>query len=75
MLPLRQISLIEYERRIKKLVSPKMKDCVTVGMLVECFKDHWAFENINEKDTLVHDMMFDQIFLYEVDDPKMEIDF
>ena len=42
-LPLRNISLIEYERRLKKLVTPKMNDAATVRMVTECFKDHWAF--------------------------------
>jgi hypothetical protein len=42
-LPLREISLVEFERRIKKLVTPNMSDSVSVGMLIECFKDHWAF--------------------------------
>jgi hypothetical protein len=51
-----------------------MKDCVTVAMLVECFKDHHAFETIDIPDTLVHDLMFDQIFLYEVDE-KSKIEF
>ena len=43
LLPLREISLVEFERRIKKLVTPSMRDAVTVNMLIECFKDHWAF--------------------------------
>jgi hypothetical protein len=42
-LPLKDISLVEFERRIKKLVTPKMQDCCTVGMIIECFKDHFAF--------------------------------
>ena len=42
-LPLRKITLVEFERRLKKLVNPSMQDFVSVKMVTECFKDHWAF--------------------------------
>ena len=45
-LPLRNISLTEYERRLKKLVTPSMNDMVPVRVIQECFKDHWAFLQI-----------------------------
>ena len=66
-LPLREISLVEFERRIKKLVTPSMSDSVSVGMLIECFKDHWAFQDIDKDDTLVFDLMFDEMFIYSED--------
>ena len=37
MLPLRNISLTEYERRVKKLVTPAMNDRATIKMIQECF--------------------------------------
>jgi len=43
MLPLRNISLNQFERRLKKLATPEMDDKVTVAMVIECFRDHWAF--------------------------------
>ena len=46
-LPLRNISLLEYERRLKKLVTPSMEDYSSVKMVIECFKDHWAFTEID----------------------------
>ena len=62
-LPLRHISLVEFERRIKKLVTPAMKDSVSVGMLIECFQDHWAFEEIGDRKSFVYNVMFDPLFL------------
>ena len=47
-LPLRNMSLNEFERRLKKLVTPAMNDMVPVRVIVECFKDHWAFLDIGE---------------------------
>jgi len=64
-LPLRNISLVEYERRLKKLVTPSMEDKVTVNMVVECFKDHWAFKDIAVPYTLTREIMFDKLFLCE----------
>lgn len=64
-LPLKEIALVEFERRIKKLVTPRMKDLVTVEMLIECFKDHHAFKGIEMPGTLAHDLMFGDMFLYD----------
>ncbi len=64
-LPLRNISLTEFERRLKKLVTPAMKDMVTVRVLEECFKDHWAFTEIIEAGSLTRELMFDEVFLDE----------
>ena len=66
-LPLRNISLIEYERRLKKLVTPKMEDKATVRMVTECFRDHWAFLDIGEKNSLTREMMFDRLFMFGED--------
>ena len=63
-LPLRNISLNEYERRLKKLVRPSDKDMIRVRTVIECFKDHWAFTEIaNEDGSLIRDLMFDPFFL------------
>lgn len=74
MLPLRNISLNDYERRLKKLVNPKMNDYASVSMIVECFKDHWAFTDITVSNTLTRELMFDKLFLSEseedIDDIK-----
>ena len=68
MLPLRNISLNEYERRLKKLVTPKMQDKASVRMVTECFKDHWAFLDIEEENSLTRELMFDQLFLVQEED-------
>ena len=65
-LPLRNISLTEYERRLKKLVTPAMQDMVSVRVVTECFKDHWAFLDIDEEETLTRELMFDSLFLDEI---------
>ena len=67
-LPLRNISLTEFERRLKKLVSPSMEDMVPVRVIIECFKDHWAFKEIAEEESLTHELMFDSIFLDELNE-------
>ena len=65
-LPLRNISLTEYERRLKKLVTPSMEDMVSVRVVTECFKDHWAFLDIDDEESLTRELMFDDIFLDNV---------
>lgn len=62
MLPLRNISLVEYERRLKKLVTPAMEDRVSIKMVIECFGDHWAFLDIRERDSLTSELLFDPLF-------------
>ena len=71
-MPLRNISLNEYERRLKKLVTPKMKDMVSVRVVTECFKDHWAFLDIGEEDSLTRELMFDTIFLDQLPEEETE---
>lgn len=71
-LPLRNISLVEYERRLKKLVVPAMEDKASVKMIVECFKDHWAFKDIEVPQTLTRELMFDKIFLIDDEDEEAE---
>ena len=76
MLPLRNISLTEFERRVKKLVTPAMNDCATIRMIQECFKDHWAFLDIEDRESLTHEVMFDEIFIVQNDqDDDQEIDY
>lgn len=70
-LPLRNISLVEFERRLKKLVSPTMKDMVPVKVVEECFKDHWAFTDIAVEETLTRELMFNEMFLDEQDEDEM----
>jgi len=74
-LPLREIALVEFERRIKKLMNPAMKDQVSVFMLIECFKDHKAFKNIDKKGTIEHDLLFADMFLFDKADVKEDDDF
>jgi len=71
-LPLRNISLVEYERRLKKLVTPDMNDKATIKMVIECFKDHWAFLDIADQESLTHELMFDKLFI--VDDNSVDED-
>mmetsp|Transcript_11376 Transcript_11376/g.15292 ORF Transcript_11376/g.15292 Transcript_11376/m.15292 type:complete len:136 (+) Transcript_11376:201-608(+) len=76
-LPLRNMSLTEFERRIKKMVVPSMGDMATVRTIEECFKDHWAFLDIDEEDSFTRELMFDETFLdeqaaHEVDQPLSE---
>ena len=73
-LPLRNISLTEYERRLKKLVTPAMEDRATIRMVQECFKDHWAFLDICERESLTHEVMFDEIFITNDEDDEDEDD-
>lgn len=69
-LPLRNISLTEFERRLKKLVTPKMQDKASVRMVVECFKDHWAFLDIEEENSLCRELMFDSLFLFSEEEEE-----
>lgn len=64
-LPLRNISLTEYERRLKKLVTPFMQDKASVRMVRECFKRHWAFTDICEPESLTSELMFDPMFIVQ----------
>ena len=71
-LPLRNISLVEYERRLKKLVTPAMNDMVPVRVVTECFKDHWAFLDIDDDESLTRELMFDKIFLQQISEDEEE---
>ena len=64
-LPLRNISLQEFERRLKKMVTPAQKDMTTVKVVEACFKDHWAFLDIDDEGSMSRELMFDEIFLDE----------
>ena len=64
-LPLRNISLVEFERRLKKCVVPSMKDMILVRVVEACFKDHWAFLDIDDEGSLTRELMFDEMFLDE----------
>ena len=69
-LPLRNMSLTEFERRLKKLVTPAMEDMVSVRVVTECFKDHWAFLDIDEEESLSRELMFDKLFLDDMSDQE-----
>ena len=69
-LPLRNISLTEFERRLKKLVTPAMEDMVSVRVVTECFRDHWAFLDIDEDESLTRELMFDKLFLDSMPDDQ-----
>ena len=62
-LPLGKMSLLEYERRLKKLIEPGDKDCITEKQLIECFKDHPAFKDIVNEGSLIRDLLTNEIFL------------
>ena len=32
-------------------------------MITECFKDHWAFLEIEKEESLTRELMFDRIFI------------
>ena len=71
-LPLRNISLTEFERRLKKLVTPKMNDMVSVRVIVECFRDHWAFLDIVEEESLSRELLFDKLFLEDMEQEEAD---
>lgn len=74
MLPLRQISLEEYERRLYRNVTPAMEEKATVELIVESFKDHWAFKDIEVPFTLTRELMFDRLFLVENEASEIVVD-
>jgi len=61
-LPLSRISLNEFERRLKKLLDPKQGDEISKKQLVECFKDHYAFGEIADENSVVHKLLTDEVF-------------
>lgn len=42
----------------------------TVKVVEECFKDHWAFLDIDEEDSLTRELMFDETFLDEQEESE-----
>ena len=40
-----------------------MKDMTVVRVVEECFKDHWAFLDIDDEGSLSRELMFDETFL------------
>ena len=53
-----------------------MEDKASVRMVIECFKDHWAFLDIVEDQSLTRELMFDKLFLHfeEGEDQDEEIE-
>jgi hypothetical protein len=74
MLPLRQISLEEYEERLYRNLTPAMEEKASVELIVESFKDHWAFRDISVPFTLTRELMFDRLFLVENDSSEIIAD-
>ncbi len=62
-LPLGKISVLEFERRLKKLIDPSAGDKITERQLVEVFKDHPSFKDIEDPESLVYALMTDKVFL------------
>ncbi len=62
-LPLGKISLLEFERRLKKLIDPRANDCISKKQIIECFKDHNAFKDIEDENSLTHALLTDKVFL------------
>lgn len=67
------MSLAEYEERLKKNVNQQMEGKAPVELIVDSFKDHWAFKDIEIKQTLIRELMFDGIFLVEREEMSEEI--
>ena len=47
-----------------------MNDMVSIRMLIECFEDHEAFKAIRHRDSLAHDVIFNEMFV--ADDENVE---
>lgn len=45
---------------------------VPVRVVTECFKDHWAFRDIEEEESLSRDLLFDELFLDEVEEDEAD---
>ena len=43
-----------------------MEDMVSVRVVTECFKDHWAFLDIDDDESMTRELMFDTLFLEEM---------
>ena len=43
---------------------------VKVKVIEECFKDHWAFLDIDEEGSLTRELMFDKLFLDDMSDQE-----
>jgi len=40
--------------------------------VTECFKDHWAFLDIDDDESMTRELMFDDIFLDEMSEEEAE---
>lgn len=45
---------------------------VPVRVVTECFKDHWAFRDIEEEESLSRELLFDELFLDEVEEDEAD---
>jgi hypothetical protein len=61
-LPLCDIDILEFERRLKKMVSSDSNDLITQKQLIESFRDHAFLCSITEEDSLLRLMLFSPTF-------------
>lgn len=57
-LPLKKMTIAEFERRLKKLVDPTSGDKITTAQLEESFKDFYP--EITKEDTLIRDVLMNK---------------
>jgi hypothetical protein len=65
-LPLRKMTVDEFERRLKKLIDPSCGDMINEAQLIESFKD--AFPEIEDETSLIRQLLMNPVFL----DPRTE---
>ena len=61
-LPFSKITLNEYERRLKKLIDKEHGDEIEIKQIVECFKDHIAFTDIEDENSMAYKIFTDPAF-------------
>lgn len=65
-IPLRKMTVDEFERRLKNLIDPTCRDMINEAQLIESFKD--VFPEIEEDASLIRQLLMNPVFL----DPKTE---
>lgn len=61
-LPIANIDLDDYERRLKKLADKENKDLISKYQLIEVFRDHWGTEDIENPNTLTSYLLINDVF-------------
>ena len=62
-LNLGNMSIVEYERRVKKYASLKNRGKISVDQLLESFKDTGVFENIKNPESVVNRLVTSPFFM------------